>query len=52
LYRLHQQVKLKKGSRVFEASIMDVNVNGQMVVDSGVEEIFNVGEVEWVINDG
>jgi len=52
LYRLHQQVKLKKGSRVFEASITDVNVNGQMVVDSGVEEIFNVGEVEWVINDG
>ena len=50
LYKLNQPVKLKKGSRIFEATFTDVNANGQMVIENGMEESLNVGEVEWVIN--
>jgi BirA family biotin operon repressor/biotin-[acetyl-CoA-carboxylase] ligase len=52
LYKLHEQVKLKKGNRVFEAEFKDVNSLGQMVILHGTEEKFNVGEIEWIINGG
>jgi len=51
LYKLNDKVKLKKENRNFEARFTGVNANGQMVVDTGVEEYFNVGDVEWVFND-
>lgn len=49
LYKLNEKVKLKKGSRVFEATIKDVTLNGQLVVQHGTEEKFDVGEVEWMV---
>jgi BirA family biotin operon repressor/biotin-[acetyl-CoA-carboxylase] ligase len=52
LYKLNEQVKLKKDNRVFEATFTDVTVNGQMVVHHAIEEKFDVGEVEWLINGG
>lgn len=52
LYKLNEQVKLKKDDRVFEATFTDVTVNGQMVVHHAIEEKFDVGEVEWLINGG
>lgn len=50
LYKLNSKVVLKKDNRVFEAEFKDVNNSGQMVVQHGVEEKFDVGEVEWLIN--
>jgi BirA family biotin operon repressor/biotin-[acetyl-CoA-carboxylase] ligase len=50
LYKLNQQVKLKKDNRVFEAAFKDVTVDGQMLVQHVTEERFAVGEVEWIIN--
>ncbi|MBO9681454.1 MAG: biotin--[acetyl-CoA-carboxylase] ligase [Flavisolibacter sp.] len=52
LYKLNEPVKLKKGNRVFEATFTDVTPNGQMVVRHAIEERFDVGEVEWLINGG
>jgi len=52
LYKLKQKVKLKKGNRVFEAEFKDVNNRGQMIAQHAVEEKFDVGEVEWIINGG
>ena len=52
LYKLNEQVRLKKENRVFEAVFKDVNTNGQMIVQHSVEEKFDVGEVEWILNDG
>ncbi|HTM91859.1 MAG TPA: biotin--[acetyl-CoA-carboxylase] ligase [Flavisolibacter sp.] len=52
LYKLNEQVKLKKDSRVFEATFTDVTSNGQMVAYHAIEEKFDVGEVEWLINGG
>jgi BirA family biotin operon repressor/biotin-[acetyl-CoA-carboxylase] ligase len=52
LYKLNEQVKLKKDNRVFEATFTDVTFNGQMVARHVIEERFDVGEVEWLINGG
>lgn len=49
LYKLNKSVRLKKGSRVFDATIKDVTQMGELVVSHAIEERFSVGEVEWVI---
>jgi BirA family biotin operon repressor/biotin-[acetyl-CoA-carboxylase] ligase len=49
LYKKDQKVKLKKNTRVFEATIQSVLASGQLVVQHAIEEEFNVGEVEWMI---
>ena len=49
LYKLGQTVKLKKENRVFEAAIKEVAANGQLVVQTAMEERFDFGEVVWVI---
>ena len=49
LYKRGQKVKLKKDSRVFETTVKEITLNGQLVVEHGVEERFEFGEVTWVI---
>lgn len=49
LYKLNQTVRLKHGSRVFDAAIKDVSSLGELVVEHATEERFGVGELEWVI---
>jgi BirA family transcriptional regulator, biotin operon repressor / biotin---[acetyl-CoA-carboxylase] ligase len=49
LYKKNEKVKLKKDSRVFNATIKGVTEKGQLVIDSGIEERFDFGEVEWLI---
>jgi BirA family biotin operon repressor/biotin-[acetyl-CoA-carboxylase] ligase len=49
LYQLHQTVRLKKGSRTFDAYINGVTADGKLVTRTSMEELFSVGEVEWVI---
>ncbi len=51
LYGRDQRVKLKKENRIFEATVKDVTLNGQLVVQHATEENFNVGEIEWIINN-
>ena len=48
LYKLNEKVRLKKGSRVFDATIKNVTSLGELVVQHATEERFNLGEVEWV----
>jgi len=48
LYKKNEIVKLKKGNRAFEAMIKTVSPSGQLVVQHGVEEEFNFGEIEWI----
>jgi BirA family biotin operon repressor/biotin-[acetyl-CoA-carboxylase] ligase len=50
LYKLNEQIRLKKDNRVFEGRFKDVTIKGQMVVEHAIEEKFDVGEVEWIIN--
>ena len=49
LYKRGEWVKLKQGSRVFEAQIKSVNAAGQLVTQHAVEETFNVGSIEWLL---
>lgn len=51
LYKLNGPVRLKKGSRVFEATVKGVTASGELVVHHAVEENFAVGEVEWMRNE-
>jgi BirA family transcriptional regulator, biotin operon repressor / biotin---[acetyl-CoA-carboxylase] ligase len=50
LYKKGKTVKFKKDNRVFEAVIKEVNTAGQLVVAHNVEECFDFGGVEWVVN--
>lgn len=50
LYKKDEKIKLKKGSRVFEATIKGVSETGQLITQHSVEERFEFGEVEWLIN--
>ena len=49
LYKKDEKVKLKKGTRVFETTIKEVSVTGQLVTQHSIEERFDFGEVEWVL---
>jgi BirA family biotin operon repressor/biotin-[acetyl-CoA-carboxylase] ligase len=49
LYKRGHHVKLKKGNRIFEAVIKKVSADGRLVVQHGIEESFDFGEIEWVL---
>ena len=49
LYKINETVRLKKGSRVFDATVKRVTAMGELIVQHATEERFAVGEVEWVI---
>ena len=49
LYKKDEKVKLKKGNRVFETTIKGVSETGQLITQHSIEERFEFGEVEWVI---
>lgn len=49
LYKRNEWVKLKKRNTVFEALIKGVSARGQLITEHGTEELFEVGEVEWII---
>jgi BirA family biotin operon repressor/biotin-[acetyl-CoA-carboxylase] ligase len=49
LYKKNSFVKLKKGSRVFEAMIKSVSPSGKLIVQHAIEEEFEFGEIEWLI---
>jgi BirA family biotin operon repressor/biotin-[acetyl-CoA-carboxylase] ligase len=48
LYKRNEWVRLKKGNRVFDATITGVSPSGELVVQHATEERFDVGEIEWV----
>ena len=50
LYKKNEKVKLKKGNRVFEAVMKGVSENGQLIIQHSIEERFEFGEVEWVVD--
>jgi BirA family transcriptional regulator, biotin operon repressor / biotin---[acetyl-CoA-carboxylase] ligase len=48
LYRKGEQVKLKKGNIVFTARIDGVSANGELIATTATEQLYNVGEVEFI----
>lgn len=49
LYKVNQQVKLRKGNVVFDTVIKGVSSRGTLITRDAVEREFNVGDVELVL---
>jgi BirA family transcriptional regulator, biotin operon repressor / biotin---[acetyl-CoA-carboxylase] ligase len=49
LYKIGERVRLKKNNRSFEALVKGVNTQGQLLIEHGVEETYDVGQVEWLL---
>ncbi len=49
LYKRKETVKLKKGTKVFEATIEGISLTGKLITHHAFEEEFDFGEVKWVI---
>ena len=49
LYKKDEIVKFKKDNRIFSGIIKNVTPTGQLIVQHGVEEQFDFGEIEWLI---
>lgn len=50
MYKLNETVKLKKENRVFETTILGVSPFGRLITYDSLEQEYDFGEVEWVIN--
>ena len=48
LYKKNERARLKKENRVFDAIVRSVSTEGKLVVEHGIEEELEFGEVEWV----
>jgi BirA family biotin operon repressor/biotin-[acetyl-CoA-carboxylase] ligase len=52
LFRRNQSVRLKKGNTIFETTIREVSLQGQLqTLDSSGTRNFDFGEVEWVMEE-
>ncbi len=47
LYKKGQTVKFKKDSRIFTATVQEVDLQGRLVLKTAAEEYFGFGEIEW-----
>lgn len=47
LYKIGELVRLKKNNITFDGLILGVTDFGQLIVHTGIEHRYNVGEVEW-----
>jgi hypothetical protein len=46
---LNEEATFKKDSKVFNATVKGVTSEGQLKVEHGLEELFEVGSVEWLL---
>ena len=49
LYKKNEIVKFKRRNRVFKGTVKSVNETGQLIVEHGIEEKVDFGDVEWVL---
>lgn len=49
LYRLGQEVRLRKGNVAFDTVITGVSLQGRLLTKDVLEREFSFGEVEWII---
>jgi len=48
LYKRGEKVSLKKNNIIFECVVKGVNEYGNLITTSATEELFNVGEIQWI----
>lgn len=49
LYKRGQIQKFKQGNIQFEATIVGVNSKGQLVLNQGIEQVYDFGTIQWII---
>ena len=49
LFKKEEIVKLKMGSRVFEATIKSVSRDGRLIIQHAIEEEVESGQLEWLL---
>lgn len=49
LYKKNKKIQLRKGNMLFETIVKGVSAQGQLLTDNGIEQQFDFGEVEWMI---
>ncbi|MEP6844865.1 MAG: biotin--[acetyl-CoA-carboxylase] ligase [Panacibacter sp.] len=49
LYKKDRKISLKKNSIVFDCLVKGVTAYGQLITQCATEQLFEVGEVQWVI---
>jgi len=49
LYKRDQAARFRQGNRVFEATVKEVNASGNLVLNTGIEEQFGFGSIEWML---
>jgi BirA family biotin operon repressor/biotin-[acetyl-CoA-carboxylase] ligase len=50
LYKRGELVKFKKENIHFEGVVKGVNAGGQLIIEAGVEQAFDVGEIDWLVS--
>jgi BirA family biotin operon repressor/biotin-[acetyl-CoA-carboxylase] ligase len=50
LYKKGQRVTFKKDNARFEATVLGVNLKGELIIDTGIETAVQMGAVEWVMS--
>ncbi|MFN2457621.1 MAG: biotin--[acetyl-CoA-carboxylase] ligase [Chitinophagaceae bacterium] len=50
LYKLGKVIRIKKNTRVFEATIKGVTESGKLITKNGTEEVFDISEIEWLLD--
>lgn len=49
LYKHSTSARFRKGNVTFDAVIKGVNRQGQLILEHGIEEAVNYGEIEWLL---
>jgi BirA family biotin operon repressor/biotin-[acetyl-CoA-carboxylase] ligase len=49
LYKRNEVAKFKQGSRIFQGIVKQVDISGMLIIENGIEQSFQTGEVEWVL---
>jgi len=49
LYKRNEFLKFKQGSKIFSGTVKRVDAFGKLIIESGIEQSFETGQVEWLL---
>jgi BirA family biotin operon repressor/biotin-[acetyl-CoA-carboxylase] ligase len=49
LYKRNEPAKFKQGSTIFSGIVKEVDNSGRLIIESGIEQVFETGQLEWII---
>jgi BirA family biotin operon repressor/biotin-[acetyl-CoA-carboxylase] ligase len=49
LYKQNEVAKFKQGSRIFSGTVKEVDNFGRLIIENGIEQSFETGQLEWIL---